>query len=80
MLPGCANTNDSEKQKKITPFKDYPNFGQKYLRKEVEIFSEIGIPSPFEIGVEAFVVLRVSGDEWGQTLFLVEVIENGPKN
>lgn len=66
--------------RKIGPFKDYPNFGGKYLGKEVEIFSEIGIPSSFRVGIEVSVVLRVSGDEWGQTLFLVEVIENGTKN
>lgn len=66
--------------RKIEPFKDYPNFGAKYVGKEVEIFSEIGIPSFFQTGVEASVVLRLSGDEWGQTLFLVEAIENGPKN
>lgn len=62
------------------PFKDYPNFAPKYVRKEVKIFSEIGIPSPFQEGVEVSMVLRVSGDDWGQYIFFVEVIENGTKN
>lgn len=66
--------------KKIEPFKDYPNFGGNYVDKTVEIFSEIGIPSSFQVGMEISVVLRVSGGEWGQTLFLVEVIEDGTKN
>ena len=50
------------------------------MDKTVEIFSEIGIPSSFQVRMEISVVLRVSGDEWGQTLFLVEVIEGGTKN
>lgn len=66
--------------KKIEQYGDYPNFGSNYLGKEVEIFSEIGIPSSFQVGAEVSVMLRVSGDEWGQYLFLVEVIENGTKN
>lgn len=66
--------------KKIEQYQDYPNFGSNYLGKKVEIFSEIGIPSSFQVGTEISVILRVSGDEWGQYLFLVEVIENGTKN
>ncbi|KAA0244085.1 MAG: hypothetical protein EDM70_08075 [Candidatus Brocadia sp. AMX2] len=66
--------------KKIEPCKDYPNFGNNYAGKIVEIFSEIGIPSSFQIGMEVRVILRVSGDECGQTLFFVEVIESGAKN
>ena len=66
--------------KKVEQVDDYPNFGSNYLGKKVEIFSEIGIPSSFQIGAEVSVVLRVSGDEWGQYLFLVEVIDNGTKN
>ena len=66
--------------KKIEPFKDYPNVGSNYVDKTVEIFSEIGIPSSFQVGVEVSVLLRVSGDEWGQYLFLVEVIENEEKD
>lgn len=65
--------------KKTEQFENYPNFGKNYLGKMVEIFSEIGIPSSFQIGVEVSVLLRVSGDERGQYLFLVEVIENGSK-
>lgn len=61
-------------------FEDYPNFGGSYVNKTVEIFSEIGIPSSFQVGMEISVVLRVSGGEWGQTLFLVEVLEDGTKN
>jgi hypothetical protein len=30
--------------------------------------------------MEVSVGLRVSGDAWEQILFLVEIIENGPKN
>ena len=66
--------------KKIEQYEDYPSFGSNYLGKEVEIFSEIGIPSSFQVGTEVSVMLRVSGDEWGQYLFLVKVIENGTKN
>lgn len=68
------------KIKETKQFKDYPSFGGNYLGKEVEVFSEIGIPPSFRTGVEAFVLLRVSGDEWGQYLFLVEVIENEEKD
>lgn len=42
--------------------------------------SEIGIPASFQAGMEVSVILRVSGDGWGQTLFFVEVIESGTKN
>lgn len=63
--------------KKTEQFENYPNFGKNYLGKTVEIFSEIGIPSAFQVGVEVSLLLRVSGDERGQYLFLVEVIENG---
>ena len=66
--------------KKIEQYEDYPSFGSNYLGKEVEIFSEIGIPSSFQVGTEVSVMLRVSGDEWCQYLFLVKVIENGTKN
>ncbi|MCF6157755.1 MAG: hypothetical protein E3K32_04120 [wastewater metagenome] len=66
--------------KKTEPFKDYRNFGPGYLGKEVEVFSEIGIPSFFQVGVKVSVVLRVSGDEWGQYLFFVEEIDNESKN
>lgn len=63
--------------KTIEEYGNYPNFGSNYLGKNVEVFSEIGIPSSFRVGAEASMVLRVSGDEHGQALFLVEVIENG---
>ena len=66
--------------KKIEQYGDYSNFGSNYLGKEVEILSEIGIPASFRVGAEVSVALRISGDEWGQYLFLVEVIENGTKN
>lgn len=59
--------------KTIEPFKDYPRFGGNYVDKTVEIFSEIGIPSSFQVGIDVSLLLRVSGDERGQTLFLVEV-------
>lgn len=65
--------------KKIEQFENYPNFGKNYLDKMVEIFSEIGIPSSFQVGREVSVLVRVTGDERGQYLFLVEVIENGSK-
>lgn len=65
--------------KKTEQFENYPNFGKNYLGKTVEIFSEIGIPSSFQAGVEVSLLLRVSGDERGQHLFLVEVIKNGSK-
>ncbi|MHC4268535.1 MAG: hypothetical protein ACYSTS_08725 [Planctomycetota bacterium] len=62
--------------KEIEHIGDYANFGKAYLDKSVEVFSEIGIPSSFLPEVEVSLVLRVSGDEWGQVLFLVEVINN----
>lgn len=64
---------------KILPFKDYPSFGGKYLNKTVEIYSEIGIPSSFQTGIEVSVLLRVAGDERGTSLFLVEVLKNDSK-
>lgn len=65
--------------KKTEQFENYPNFGKNYLGKTVEVFSETGIPSSFQAGVEVSLLLRVSGDERGQHLFLVEVIKNGSK-
>ncbi len=62
--------------KEIEPVGDYANYGEEYLDKSVEILSEIGIPPSFRPGAEVSLVLRVSGDEWGQYLFLVEVINN----
>jgi hypothetical protein len=55
---------------------DFANHGEEYSGKSVEILSEIGIPSSFSPGVEASLILRVSGDEHGQYLFLVEVIND----
>lgn len=63
----------SLRTKTIEQFKNYPNFGGSYVDKTVEVFSEIGIPSFFQVGIDVAVLLRVSGDERGQTLFLVEV-------
>src|SRR3972149_11682150 len=48
-------------------------------RGTVEIYSEIGIPSSFQTGIEVSVVLRVAGDERGTSLFLVEVLKNDSK-
>lgn len=62
---------------KIEQYKDYPNFGRSYLEKCVEVYSDTGIPTSFQVEAEVSIVLRVSGDEHGQVLFLVEVIENG---
>lgn len=39
----------------------------------------LDIPSSFLVGKEVS-VLRVSGDECGQTLFFVEVIESGTED
>lgn len=65
--------------KKIEQYDKYPNLGSDYVGKDSEILSEIGIPTSFQPGVEVSVVLSVSGDEWGQYLFLVEVIDNETK-
>jgi hypothetical protein len=54
----------------------YANFGADYQGKEVEVLSEIGMPSSLKVGATVSVVLRVFGDEWRQSLFLVEVIQN----
>ncbi len=62
--------------KDIKSIEDYANFGKEYLDKSVEILSEIGIPSSFRPGLETSLVLRVSGDERGQYLFLVKVIND----
>ena len=64
---------------KIDPFKDYPSFGSKYLNKTVEIYSEIGIPSSFQTGIEVSVLLQVARDERGTSLFFVEVLNNDSK-
>lgn len=63
----------------IEQYDKYPNLGSDYVGKEAEILSEIGIPASFQPGAEVSVVLSVSGDEWGQYLFLVEVIDNETK-
>ena len=55
---------------------DFANHGEEYSGKSVEILSEIGLPSSFITGVEVTLILRVSGDEHGQYLFLVEVIND----
>ncbi len=62
--------------KDIKSIEDYANFGKEFLDKSVEILSEIGIPCSFKPGLEVSLVLRVSGDEWGQYLFLVKVIND----
>lgn len=62
--------------KNIESIEDYASHGDEYLDKSVEILSEIGIPSSFRPGLEVSLVLRVSGDERGQYLFLVEVIND----
>ena len=54
----------------------FANHGEAYLDKSVEILSEIGIPSSFRSGLEISLILRVSGDEHAQYLFLVEVIND----
>ncbi len=61
------------KIEKVEQFGDFPNLGTDYIGKSVEIFSEIGIPPSIKIGAKVSLVLRVSGDEWGQSLFLMEV-------
>lgn len=62
--------------KEIEPIGDYANFGEEYLDKSVEVLSEIGIPTSFQPGAGVSLVLCVSGDEWGQYLFLVKVIND----
>lgn len=54
----------------------YANDGAEYQGKEVEILSEMGVPAAFKVGATVSVVLRFSGDEWQQSLFLVEVIHD----
>lgn len=66
--------------KKTERYKEYANFGGTYVGKEAEILSEVGIPPSFQSGADVSVLLRVSGDEWGQYLFLVEAIDNETKN
>jgi len=62
----------------IESVRGFANHGKEYSGKSVEILSEIGIPPSFRSGVEISLILRVSGDEHGQYLFLVEII-NGDK-
>ena len=62
--------------KDIESIGDYANHGEAYLDKSVEILSEIGIPCSFKPVLEISLVLRVSGDERGQYLFLVKVIND----
>jgi len=57
-------------------FGDFPNLGTDCIGKSVEIFSEIGIPPSIKIGAKVSLVLRVSGDEWGQSLFLMAGFSN----
>ena len=62
----------------IESVRGFANHGKEHSGKSVEILSEIGIPPSFRSGVEISLILRVSGDEHGQYLFLVEII-NGDK-
>ncbi len=61
---------------KVEQLNEYPNLGTEYLGKTVEVISEVGIPPAFKSGARVHVILRVAGDEWKQSLYLVEVIEN----
>ena len=62
---------------KTEQLEGYANFGADYQGKEVEVSSQIGMPSPLKVGATVSVVLRIAGDEWQQVLFLVEVVKNG---
>lgn len=62
-----------EKTARIEGFAD---FSAEYLGKEVEVASQIPLPPSLKPGATISVVLRVAGDEWHQSLFLVEVIDH----
>ncbi len=53
------------------PVAGYENFGSSYEGDEVKVKSVIELP--FKVGSNVSVVLRVAGDEYGQSLFLVLV-------
>jgi len=65
------------KIEKVSSISGYANLGEGYHGKEVEVLSEIGIPSSIMAGKTISVILRVSGDEWRQTLFFMGVVDNG---
>ena len=62
------------KIEKVATAGSFPNMGAPYEGKEQEFFSEIGAPAGLQPGKRATVILRLSGDERHQALFLVEVI------
>ncbi len=68
------------KIEKVEALQGFANLGAGYQGTEKEFFSEIGAPPALAAGKRVSVILRVSGDEWHQQLFLVEVRDNGPRN
>jgi len=65
------------KIEKVSSISGFANLGEGYQGKEVEVLSEIGIPSSITVNKTVSVILRVSGDEWKQTLFFMGVVNNG---
>lgn len=68
------------KIEKVGQVQGFADLGAEYQGLEKEFFSEIGAPPALTVGKRVSVILRVSGDEWRQILFLVEVIDNGSRN
>ncbi len=62
--------------KEIESIENYASYGEEYLGNKIEILSEISIPSTFRPELEVSLILRVAGDERGQYLFLVKVIND----
>ncbi len=62
------------KIEKVQAVEGFPNMGSEYRGRTVEIFSEIGVPAEIQAGKQVTLILRLSGDERHQALFLVEVI------
>jgi hypothetical protein len=64
------------KIEKIEPVPGFVNSGAAYKGKEVEVLSDNNIPASLKSNSRVSVVLRVAGDEWSQSIFLVEVINH----
>ncbi|OGW35093.1 MAG: hypothetical protein A2X58_09785 [Nitrospirae bacterium GWC2_56_14] len=58
----------------------YPAGGAGYRGKEVELLSETPLPAFVKVKAKVSVTVRLIGDEWRQSLFLLEVVEYESQN
>lgn len=77
ILPASDNRIQKFRLKieKTARVEGFPDFGAAYSGREVEVLSAVPLPSSLKPGLSISVVLRLAGDEWHQSLFLVEVLQ-----